>query len=155
MSTLNCQDKYNTPLGGVYFQQATVEGQPNYFRCPFDTSTGAADCTDSAYSSTYAPAAYRMCRVASRRNRTACHQLGNLCALNLFSYLSGSTLGRVDVCQAYDRLYADNNELLPWLRYPEDYGDYKERYLEQGIGGQFLKVRFFFKIFEIYFIKTK
>lgn len=139
VESLICQQ--SILLGGVFFQQqVTVDGQPNYFRCPFDSVSGAADCTDSIYFRDYAPAAYRMCRIASRRNRTACHGLANMCALNLYSYLPGRQLNRIDVCQAYDRLYDDDDNLLPWLRYPDDLGDFKSRYLELGINREYLKV---------------
>lgn len=166
IDTVNCGQKHNVPIGGFYFLTATADGQPNYFRCPFDSAASGnqADCADSWFLASYAPAAYRTCRVTERRNRTSCHQLANMCVLNLYSYpmgkassyllgyakyflfhiacrLKGALLDRIDACRAYDQVYQmDKGEDLPWLRYPEVYGDFKSKYLQNGIDSEYLKV---------------
>lgn len=164
INSLDCSQKYNVPIGGFYFLTATADGQPNYFRCPFESSSvaGAADCSDSWYLSSFSPAAYRTCRLADRRNRTSCQQLANMCVLNLYGYSSGiehkfienlissrnnskffiegSALDRLDVCKVFDRIYEADDVNMPWLRYPESYGEFKALYLLNGIDSEYLKV---------------
>lgn len=134
------------PIGGIYFLTPNVIGEPNLFRCPFDSPTSSfnADCAESWYLTSFAPAAYRTCRIQTRRNHTSCHQLANMCVLNLYGY-AVTTPDRIDVCRAFDDVYASSNGFdMPWLRYPESYGEYKNNYLQNGIqtnsNSEYLKV---------------
>lgn len=129
---VNC-NQFNIPLGGFYFLTPTVIGQPNYFLCPFESN----NCV-SWYLKNYGASAFRTCRISSRRNRISCQQLANMCVLSLYSY--GPLLDIIDVCKAYDAIYEEDSQNVPWLRYPESYGEYKANYLISGINSEFLKV---------------
>lgn len=139
IGTVSCSSEFTTGPGGDLFLTSAVAGQPNFFRCPFDD---ASTC-ESWFFTTYSPFAYRQCRLSTRPNKTACHQLANMCTLNLFGH--NSPADRIDVCKAHDTLYNQQfplNSYIPWLRYAQKYGEYKENYLLNGTASNFIKIKF-------------
>lgn len=119
---IECDQVVKNQLGGLFFTTPTRPGQPSYFSSEFESTD---EEIDSWVLKEYGPASFRACSLAEdKRNDSACQNLANLCALDLYREREDTD----DVCSSF---FSTNTQV--WLEYVESLSDYRKEYSQIGI----------------------
>jgi hypothetical protein len=139
ITSLTCDNTFETSSGILIYKGSSTQ-DPNVFNVVF----GSDSSIFSYYFSQNLKGNYRTCKTFNKRNSTACQSLGNLCVLNLYTYISSTN---IDACRAFssipktaislsNNLISEENILygvnMPWLYYSQNLGAYKSVYDSSG-----------------------
>ena len=140
VSSSTCNVESSKKFGGLIFVDFTTleaNADPNVNYVVFERPLV------SPYFESYSLAAFRACRLKEKRNMTSCQALVNMCALNMYNFVSeGQFATDFDVCEAYYRLFGQELTAngLPQVELA-NYGSYKSNYELFGIDSFKFKIQ--------------